>query len=158
MNPLQLGFFAAIFCHNCLFIELMGQVAIFIKEHRASSGKHKRCCTWETSNSCHWLLVSIFGWIVRTTWARKRPKSFGFGATATHLQLQHIIFLGHRTASGATVLLYQMKCDLQDIWTLKWGLVYSRVGNVLGWICLVGSLNLHRQRPHKTHNHASCLC
>lgn len=86
-----------------------------VRIYLPSSSKHKRCCTWETSNSCQWLLVSIFGWIIHTTWARKRPKSFGFGATATHLQLQHIIFLGHSTASCATVLLYQMKCSLQDI-------------------------------------------
>lgn len=92
---------------------------MLLRLYLPSSSKHKWCCALETSNSRHWLLVSIFGWIVRTTWARKRPKSFGFGATATHLQLQHIIFLGHRTASSVTVLLYQMKCDLQKVKPMK---------------------------------------
>lgn len=149
VNPLQLGFFTSIFCHNCLFIELMGQVAIFIKEHGASSSQHKRCCTLETSNSRQWMLVSFFGWLVRTTRARKRPKSFGFGATATHLQLQHIIFLGHRTASGYTVLLYQMRWTFRVL-KLKWGLVCSQVRNVLWWICLGGLLNLYRQKHTTT--------
>lgn len=106
LNPFQHGSFTPVFCQNRFLIELMRQVTIFIKEQRASSGEHKRCCTWKTSNSCQWVLVSIFGWIVCITWAGKRPKSFGFGATATHLQLQHIIFSDQKAARGATVLLY----------------------------------------------------
>lgn len=88
--------------------------------HLPSSSKHKRCSTQETSASRQRLLVSIFGWIVRTTWARKRPKSFGFGAATPHLQLQHIIFSGHRSASSATVWLYQMKTYMKPMTSDTW--------------------------------------
>lgn len=124
LNLLQLRFFTAVSCHNRLFVELMGQVTVFIKEQWASSCKDKRSGTRETSDSRKWLLISIFGWIVWTTWARKRPKSFGFGAATSHLQLQHIIFSGPEAASGATVLLYKMKCAFR-VWHLNCAAVCS---------------------------------
>lgn len=36
LNLSQLGFLLSIFCHNCLFIKLVGQVTILIKEHGAA--------------------------------------------------------------------------------------------------------------------------
>lgn len=89
------------------------------KLHSPFSSEHEGCCAWKTSASRQGLFLSIFGWIIRTSWARKRPKSFGFGAAPTHLQLQHIISLRDRTAcggGGSVTVRPKVTCTTRNTW------------------------------------------
>lgn len=67
LDSLELGPFPPVLCHNCLFIELMGQVTILVNEQRASSSKHEWGRISETSESCQGLLASLFGCLLNTS-------------------------------------------------------------------------------------------
>lgn len=68
LDLLQFGPLTAILHHNCLLVELVGQVSILVKVQGAPSGKHEGRPISETSESCQRLFVdSLFGWITITT-------------------------------------------------------------------------------------------